>query len=73
MKRPLTVLILLAAAMLIGCAPTVWTKPGTTDAQFAQDKQACVYDAEKHTPNGDPFNEYFLAKECMKAKGYTSQ
>jgi len=73
MNRGMMLAILaLASAAMAGCSPTVWTKPGADDAQFSQDKQACIYDAEKHTANGDPFNEYFLAKECMKARGYTN-
>ncbi len=47
----------LASASLLAlsaCAPTVWDRPGTTEAQFSMDSARCRIMAEGATPGVDP-------------------
>ncbi|CAN7624341.1 hypothetical protein LJR084_004840 [Variovorax sp. LjRoot84] len=39
-------LVVLAAA-LAGCAPLVWTKPGGTQSEFAEDKYVCLQESQQ--------------------------
>ena len=67
--------IILAAcvALLAGCVPQHWTKPGGTAEQFEQDKAQCMYESDLHTQGAgaNPFAALQLVPECLKAKGYT--
>lgn len=46
----------LGLAILSGCAPTVWLKPGATEADFNTDRARCRLIAEGENPNpGVPY------------------
>lgn len=78
---PLTLIIL-----LVGCAakPTIWDKPGGTQAGFDEDRAACEFEVLKATTDpgvrGMVAQEYELAIRkrdlglaCMRMKGYTQR
>ncbi len=71
MKRRYEIASLTVLLALGGCAQSVWVKPGATQAQFQQDKQQCIYEAELHGQNANPFNILYLVPDCLRAKGYT--
>ncbi|MFA5922376.1 MAG: hypothetical protein WC856_13960 [Methylococcaceae bacterium] len=70
------------AALMSGCAKSVWMNPSVTQEQSQKDFAECQYDVVKHTPSyygmGDPIasgiasgmrqNEIMSA--CMSSKGY---
>lgn len=45
-----------AAALLAGCAQTVWVKPGATESDFAHDRAVCDYQSELATPSTNIYN-----------------
>lgn len=53
-------------------APTMWVKPGSTNADLVQDRNACIYDAHKAAPYAAPDSlpVINLAIECLKSKGW---
>lgn len=70
---------------LTGCARTIYTKPGVSSAQLAQDDADCRYDVVKNTPTydgvGDPIAAGWAQAErkeailtaCYASKGYSPQ
>ena len=32
---------------VVGCAPLVWTKPGGTQSEFAEDRYACLQESQQ--------------------------
>lgn len=69
--------LLAAVAMLCACAgPTVWDKPGGTEAMLQADARQCDYEASAATVN--IYNDFIRADEkltlrnkCLVAKGWT--
>jgi hypothetical protein len=59
---------------LVGCAPTIYDKPGATQQDFVTDKYACNKDAHQSGGFGTglagaiAINQFF--DECMNAHGW---
>ena len=74
--RTLIPTIILTATLLGACAgPTIWTKPGVTQAEWAQDRYACERDTRMSAASfgGGVAQGYFAQKffdKCLDAKGY---
>ena len=62
--------IVTSAIVLSGCAateqPTHWTKPGTTQQTFLQDRAACIQETEQW--NG--FVQGGSRETCLESRGY---
>ena len=78
MHKSLTRLIaIVALSTLLGaCAPTMWTRPGTSDAEWRVDQYACERDARMSAISfGGGISGAIEAKrfhdKCLEVKGYT--
>ena len=63
------------AVMAAGCAPIMWERPGTTQAEFDRDNYACERDARQSGYYGGgltgAINMQGFFQRCMTAQGYT--
>jgi hypothetical protein len=62
--------LVLACVLLTGCAQTVWTKPGATEANFIQDRAGCTAQA---AAAADPIFAQMFLGDCLRGKGWTSE
>lgn len=70
----------LALVALSGCVSTpaydqpqmMWTRPNSSNADLVQDRQGCIYEAQKAAPYARPDSlpVLNLAIECLKSKGW---
>jgi hypothetical protein len=66
-----------ASFCLLGCAPTIYDKPGATSQDFVTDKYACNKDAHQSGGFGNglagaiAINQFF--EECMNAHGWYAE
>jgi hypothetical protein len=71
------VVLLGAALALVGCASTVWNKPGATQQDYATDSYACEKDARQSSYFGGgiigAINVDNFVSECMVAHGWTKE
>ncbi len=44
------------ASVLVGCAQTVWVRPGATQSDFACDRATCDYQSEMGTPSSSRYD-----------------
>ena len=74
MQHLTTFSLVLAGLLLSGCAGT-WTKPGSTEAEFAKDLFECEKDARQFVGvsggaiGAIQFQEF--GRRCLAARGYT--
>jgi len=71
-------IIVLILMFLIGCAPTVYVKDGSTKEDFERDQYECQQRAYQHAANINAYNNPFIiifhTKECLeKYKGWRKQ
>ncbi len=75
MQRNLVLALLLLG--LSGCAPTIWDKPGVTQAEFNTDTYECEKDARQSGYFGGGLAGALRMKKfygkCMVARGYTAR
>jgi hypothetical protein len=78
------VIIMSIVSFLSGCAPQqMYVRPGTTQAQFAEDRAQCMYEATRSTQNLDYSHASSLGMLidqgmrrnellglCLQARGY---
>jgi len=64
------VLLLCLISSLSACVPMSYVKTGASSAEFEQDKQACIYDAQLHV-NNDPMMWPMLVSQCLRVKGWS--
>lgn len=76
--KPITILIL--ATFLTACAPRIYSRPDSGEADFAKDKAQCTYEVTSHTQTGpfsDPFEIAFNRAElmdlCLQGRGWVRQ
>jgi hypothetical protein len=71
------VVLPVAALALVGCAPTVWNKPGATEQDLAADRYGCEKDARQSQYFGGgimgAINMHNFFKECLVAHGWTQE
>lgn len=69
--------VLLYALSLLGCAPTLWSKPGATQQDWATDSYVCERDARQsgHFGGGivGAVNLKSFYERCLVSKGYQQQ
>ena len=76
MRKFIPTLTLAGALFLSACATqTVWTKPGVTQTEWAQDQYACERDTRMSTASfgntyGYLYNAQKFYNKCLLAKGY---
>lgn len=64
---------------LAGCAPTVFTRPGTSLQQAQRDVAQCKYENHGRYAAAEAINPFFAidegqaTKQCLEAKGYTGR
>ena len=72
-KRLIAPVIL--STLLGACAaPTIWTKPGITQAGWLQDQYACERDTRMSAASFGRLQQYYAQKfydKCLQAKGYS--
>jgi hypothetical protein len=77
MDKKITISGVAVFAMLSGCAPALWDKPGATQQDFAADRYGCERDARQSNYFGGgiigAINMHDFYKECMVAHGWTEQ
>lgn len=67
--------IILSLALLAGCAPMIWDKPGGSVAEYNKDSYECEKDTRQSgyfgggIPGAMAMRDF--AKRCMVSKGYT--
>jgi hypothetical protein len=70
MNKRLMAAVVLAVAVA-GCATSKpFYKAGAGAAEFEQDKQQCLYEAQLHQPN-DPLMWLNTVPQCLRARGWT--
>ncbi len=65
-------IVLVCAALLAGCGKHYWSKPGGTEAGFAQDHRACTQEVGLATVAKDYLlvpKKFYVA--CLQARGWT--
>ena len=74
MKRPGLLLWLVLGIFVSGCAKTVWTKSGLTEAEYRADAYACERDMRQSGHFGTGLVGALEARDfyerCMVSKGY---
>ncbi len=67
-------LLLVVGVLASGCAQTVWTKSGLTEAEFRADDYACERDMRQSgyfgTGIAGALNAKGFRERCMQSKGY---
>lgn len=75
MKRILVVAV--GVLCLSGCGPTIWDKPGATQADFNKDSYECERDMRQSGYYGGGLvgaaNAQNFYNRCMVAHGYTAR
>ena len=76
----ITAISILLVLLLTACAPTMWVKPGETQASFNRDMFQCrqlgVQEAMLGGLQGNPFAEIAIQnsiKRCLSSMGWTVQ
>ena len=69
------VIVVAFVALLSGCGPMIWNKPGVTQAEYNKDSYECEKDARQSGYFGTglvgALNMRDFFKTCMVARGYT--
>jgi hypothetical protein len=74
MSPRIPILLILAMAALTGCQQTQWVKPGATQTDERQVRQACQQYADQHGIFGTGIpaflNEQAYVDRCVQSQGY---
>ena len=77
MKFKGIIAVAVVSVILSGCAPTIWDKPGATQADFARDSYDCEKDMRQSGYYGGglvgALNAEEFSDRCMVAHGYTAR
>lgn len=66
-----TTILILASLTLSACAPTMFTKAGSTEADFNRERYQCQQDAAQYTANlGITGNPMTIARETQNCLQY---
>jgi len=70
-------LALIGCVVLFGCAPTIWVKPGATQADYNRDSYGCEKDARQSGYFGGGLigavNMEQFEERCMVAHGWAKE
>lgn len=73
------IFVVALATILCGCAQKVWVKPGSTAAEFNQDKAECQMRGQQAEAATIGYNGFLAgyehaktAQSCMQARGWTA-